>query len=117
MFKLWKSHNLLARHGETKGVAWQMAEFWSKLIGVIVQHWLLLTTTWLNHRRSLMQAAAVLRDWIVMLMDALGDGARLSDKLSQLQAELAAVARVHSRRKKPSWFQLLWNPELLEYTY
>src|SRR3954451_3152779 len=110
MFKLWKSHNLLARHGETKGVAWQMAEFWAKLIGVIVQHWLLLTTTWLDHRRSLMRAAAGLRDWIGVLRDALGDDARLGAKLSQLQAELAVVARVHSRRKKPSWFQLLLNP-------
>jgi hypothetical protein len=117
MFKLWKSHNLLATHAEVKSVTRQMAEFWAKLIGVVVQHWLLLTTTWLNHRRSLMQAAAILRDWIAVLMDALGDGARLEDKLSQLQAALAAVARVHSRRKKPSWFQLLLNPELLEYTF
>jgi hypothetical protein len=117
MFKLWKSHNLLARHGETKGVAWQMAEFWSKLIGVIVQHWLLLTTTWLDHRRSLMQAAAVLRDWLPLLMDALDDRDRLSDRLTRLQAAIAAIARVTIRRKKPSWFQLLLDPQLLEYTF
>lgn len=117
MFKLWKSHNLLATHAEAKSTTWRMAEFWAKLIGVLVQHWLLLTTTWQDHRRSLMQAAAVLRDWIAVLMEALGDEARLSDQLSRLQAELAVVARVPSRKKKPSWFQLLMNPELLEYTY
>jgi hypothetical protein len=117
MFKLWKSHNLLAAHAETKSVSWQMAEFWAKLIGVIVQHWLLLTTTWLDHRRSLMRAAAVLRDWLALLMDALEDRDRLSAKLTQMQAAIAAIARINIRRKKPSWFQLLSNPLLLEYSY
>jgi Transposase DDE domain len=117
MFKLWKSHNLLATHAGTKSVSWQMAEFWAKLIGVIVQHWLLLTTTWLDHRRSLMRAAAVLRDWLALLMDALEDRDRLSAKLTQMQAAIAAIARINIRRKKPSWFQLLSNPLLLEYSY
>lgn len=117
MFKLWKSHNLRATHAETKSVAWQRAEFWTKLIGVIVPHWLLLTTTWLDHRRSLMQAAAVLRDWLSLLMDVLDDRDRFSATLTRLQAAIAAIARVNMRRKKPSWFQLLLNPLLLEYTY
>ena len=91
LFKLWKSHNRLATHAESQSVAWQMAEFWAKLIlaptpwlrecgrpetappgrkgrptqpwrtkawalrkliGVILQHWLLLTMTWLDSRRS-----------------------------------------------------------------
>ena len=38
LFKLWKSHNRLATHAESQSVAWQMAEFWAKLIGVILQH-------------------------------------------------------------------------------
>ncbi len=84
---------------------------------MVVQHCLLLTTTWLDLRRSLMQAAAVLRDWITVLMEAIGDHDRLSDALSRLQITIAAVARVNIRRKKPSWFQLLLNPELLEYSY
>jgi hypothetical protein len=117
LFKLWKSHNLLATHAENKSVAQQMAEFWTKLIGVIVQHWLLLAMTWLDHRRSLMQAAAVLRDWLTLLMDALDDRDRLSDKLTRLREAIAAIARVNIRGKKPSWFQLLLNPLLLEYTY
>jgi hypothetical protein len=114
---LWKSNNRLAAHAEDKGVVRQMAEFWTKLIGVIVQHWLLLTTTWLDHRRSLMRAAAVLRDWLALLIDALDDPDRLSEKLTQMQAAIAAIARINIRRKKPSWFQLLLNPLLLEYTY
>jgi len=34
-----------------------------------------------------------------------------------MQAAIAAEARVNVRKKQPSWFQLLKNPELLEYTY
>jgi hypothetical protein len=117
LFKLWKSHNRLAARGAGRGAVWQMAEFWAKLIGVIVQHWLLLTTTWMDHRRSLMRAAAVLRDWFTLLVDALTDRQRLIDTLTRVQAAIAAVARVNSRRKRPSWFQLLLDPRLLEYTY
>ncbi len=78
-FKLWKSHNRPATHAPSQSVAWQMAEFWAKLIGVILQHGLLLTMTWLDCRRSLRKAAAVLRDWITVLQEALGDVARLCD--------------------------------------
>jgi hypothetical protein len=117
MFKLWKSHNGLARHAEGKSAVWQMAEFWAKLIAVIVQHWLLLTTTWLDHRRSLRRAAAVLRQWWTLVLEALDDCGHLIDTLTRVQKAIAAVARVNSRRKKPSWFQLLLNPLLLEYTY
>jgi hypothetical protein len=117
LFKLWKSQNRLATHAEGKSVAWQMAEYWAKLIGVVVQHWLLLTMTWQDHRRSRMQAAEILREGIVVLLDVLGDHGRLSDALGRLQDVIAVVARVNVRKKKPSWFQLVENPELLEYTY
>jgi hypothetical protein len=64
-----------------------------------------------------MQAAKILRDWLTLLMDALGALDRLIEKLTQMQAAIASRARVNRRKKKPSWFQLLLNPLLLEYTY
>jgi hypothetical protein len=117
LFKLWKSHNRLAAHTGCPSVERQMAEFWAKLIGVILQHWLLLTMTWFDPRRSLRKAAAVLRDWITVLQEAWDDVARLGDAWRRLHAAIAAEARVTVRKKRPSWFQLLENPELLEYTY
>jgi hypothetical protein len=117
LFQLWKSHNLLATPAESQSGAGQMAEFWAKLIGVILQHWLLLTMTWFDSRRSLLKAATESREWIPVLQEALGDVARLCDVWSRMQAAIVAVARVNVRKKKPSWFQLLENPELLEYTY
>jgi len=117
LFKLWKSYNGLAAHAGHGSVAWRMAEFWAKLIAVIVQHWLLLTTTWSDPRRSLRRAAAVLRDWMALLMEALADRRRLIDILTRMQADIAARARVDLRGKEPSWSQLLSDPLLLEYTY
>jgi hypothetical protein len=38
----------------------RLAELWAKLIGVLVQHWLLLTTPWPDARRSLWKAAGVI---------------------------------------------------------
>jgi hypothetical protein len=116
LFKLWKSHNHVGELESGVSPQRQMAVLYAKLIGVIVQHWILLSAAWDNIQRSLRKAAAILRDWIVLLIAVLDDGERLSDFLGQLKAAIAKTARVHCRRKHPSLFQLLENPELLEYT-
>jgi hypothetical protein len=116
LFKLWKSHNRLAERETHATVERQMAVLYAKLIGVIVQHWLLLTAVWSDGRRSLRRAAAILRNWIVLLLETLSDFKRLCDLLHRLVGAIAKSARVTKRKKHPSLFQLLENPELLEYT-
>jgi hypothetical protein len=116
LFKLWKSHNRLAER-ETRATAdRQMAVLYAKLIGVIVQHWILLTAVWNDGRRSLRRAAAILRNWIVLFIEMLDDMERMSKLLRRLGGAIAKSARVTDRRKHPSLFQLLENPGLLEYT-
>ena len=73
-------------------------------------------TVWLDGRRSLWRAAASLRDWIGQLIAVIDDTARLQRVLNRQRQSMAKSARVNSRRKHPSCFQLLNNPELLEYT-
>ena len=116
LFKLWKSHNRLAERDTEAAPQRQMAVLYAKLIGVLVQHWILLTATWSDGKRSLRKAAVIVRDWIVLISDALNDRRRLHHLLYRLQNAIAETARVTSRRKHPSLFQLLENPELLEYT-
>ena len=116
LFKLWKSHNRLAERETHDAVERQMAVLYAKLIGVIVQHWLLLTAVWSDGRRSLRRAAAILRNWIVLFIETLNDFERMCGLLHRLGGTLAKSARVTNRRKHPSLFQLLENPELLEYT-
>lgn len=117
LFKLWKSHNHLAELETHVPPQRQMAVLYAKLIAVIVQHWMLLITTWNDARRSLRKAAAILRDWIGSLSEVLDNRRRLTDFLGRLAAALAKTARVTRRTKHPSLFQLLENAELLEYTF
>lgn len=115
LFKLWKSHSQLDKHRSAKPAVWQMAELLAKLIGVIIQHWLLLTSTWANPRRSLRKAAAVIRDWITDLIENWNDLERLCGVLEKIKTVIERLANVDFRSKHPSWFQLQANPELLDY--
>jgi hypothetical protein len=116
LFKLWKSYNRLADRDANAPAAQQLAEVYAKLIAVIIQHGILLMTVWLDGRRSLWRAAIRLRDWIGQIIAVIDDTSRLHRVLHRQQKFLAKSARVNSRRKHPSCFQLLNDPELLEYT-
>jgi hypothetical protein len=116
LFKLWKSYNHLADCDAVATAAQQLAGVYVKLIAVIVQHGILLMTVWLDGRRSLWRAAASLRNWIGTLIAVIDDTAKLQRVLHRQNQSLAKSARVNSRRKHPSCFQLLNNPGLLEYT-
>jgi hypothetical protein len=115
MFKLWKSHNHLAAYQAHWNPVKRMALFWAKLIGVILQHWLLLTTTSADPRRSHWKAARVIRKWVVILTEALEDTNALIRTLTAMAATLATVTKKKRQTKRPSWFQLLENPELLNW--
>ena len=115
MFKLWKSHNGLAAYRAQWTNVERMALFWAKLIGVVLQHWLLLTSTGAQPRRSLWKAAQVIRAWIVVVTGALGDIDNLIRTLEDMAVTIGAVAMKKRQRKRPSLFQLLLNPELLDW--
>ena len=115
MFKLWKSRSQLGVSRPTWSAVERMAAFWAKLIGVILQHWLLLSSTWSNPRRSHWKAAGVIQQWIVSLTGALGDLEQLSRVLEEMTATIDAVASQKLRKKDPASFQLLLDPELLDW--
>jgi hypothetical protein len=117
MFKLWKSHNRLAAHPGHRSAVERMAVFWAKLIGVLLQHWLLLMSTWSNPRRSHWKAAQIIRETIVSLTVALDDVGALIAVLEGMTAAIQAVANKKLRKKSPSSFQLLLNPELLDWSF
>lgn len=116
LFKLWKSFNRLAEHDVNATTVRQMAEIYIKLIAVMIQHGILLMTVWLEGRRSLWRAAKSLRDWIGPIIAVLDDKTQLERVLDRQRQSIPKTARTTSRRKHPSCFQLLNNPELLEYS-
>ena len=75
----------------------------------------LLTATWCECRRSLMKAAAIIADWVTLLIDALDDLDLLIAILSRMKDVLLKAARVQNRNIHPSLSQLLQNPILLDY--
>lgn len=115
LFKLWKSHNGLARSRAGASALECLAVFYAKLLGVLLQHWLLLATAWQLQERSLRQAARVLREKLKPLLLALADATQLEQALRRLQQLLKDLAQVKDRHKDPSHAQLLENPELLDW--
>ncbi|MFI5461321.1 MAG: IS4 family transposase [Isosphaerales bacterium] len=114
MFKLWKSHNGLAQHRPEASAPERLALIYAKLIGVVVQHWILVTATWNCSRHSLMKAAATVREWITNLAEHLDNPERLVETLGRLATTLEGDC-VERRQKQPSLFQLLEDPELLDW--
>src|SRR5262249_21489358 len=73
LFKLWKSHNRLARRREGAEALEVLAVFYAKLLGVVLQHWVLVAAAWQVAGRSLTRAARALADVVKALLLALGD--------------------------------------------
>jgi hypothetical protein len=115
LFKLWKSHNGLARHRSGAPALEQLAVLYAKLLGVLLQQWLLLATAWQRRDRSLRKGARVLQEEWTGLQRVLDDTAGLTAVLVRLQGLLQRLARVQRRKKHPSHAQLLDNPELLDW--
>jgi hypothetical protein len=115
MFKLWESHNHPAAYRETGSPGERMAVFWAKLIGVILQHGLLLRSTWSDPRRSHGKAARVIRRGIVSLTGAWDDVDHLIRASEGMTSTIRAVAKQKLRSKHPSSFHLRSNPELLDW--
>jgi hypothetical protein len=114
MFKIWKSHNGLCKHREGATDEEQLATVYAKLIAVVVQHWSLVTSTWNRANRSLMKAAATLREWVGNLTEALDDLEHLLGAPTRL-ADTLQYECVERRGKNPSLFHLLDDPELLDW--
>ena len=115
LFKLWKSHNGIAVLKVGRPPVEQMAIIYSKLIGVILQHWILLTATWSNAQRSLRKAAKHLRDWVKQIVETLDDIEKLIGVLGRIEETLRGVTSVAKRKGRPSHAQLMMNPELLDW--
>jgi len=107
VFKLWKRAGHLAHSGSAK--PWRvLCEVYAKLLGLLIQHWVLVTSLWTYPDRSAWKAAQTLRKHALPLASAFVAGlAALSAALQVVQRTLAAGCRLNKRKKVPSTFQLL----------
>jgi Transposase DDE domain len=113
MFKRWKS---LGRIADPSGstVTERLVRLWSRLLAMVVQHWLLLGCAWGDLRCSLFQGGATIREWANDLVRALDDHEALVQEITRIKQVIEKVAR-RDKRKQPGTFELLNDPSLLGY--
>ena len=115
LFKLWKSHNHVGRCRKNAPPHEELAILWAKLIGVLIQHWFLLLAGWHDERRSLWKLAKAFREWVTALIGVINEHEQLVSIIRKIQSHLAHVVPIRKRKNKPSNFELLDNPELLDW--
>ena len=70
LFKLWKSQGRVDKSKSQK--PWRvLTELYAKLIGIVIQHWVILTALWKYPNRSLVKAAQTVRTFAVLVACAL----------------------------------------------
>jgi len=115
LFKLWKSHNRLAKHREGAVALEVLAVFYAKLLGVVLQHWILVATAWRLPGRSLIHAARSVAEAIKEILLALGDNAVLQTCLRRLRDVIEKIGGTTKRNNDPSHAQLIEDAELLDW--
>ena len=84
MFKRWKSlGGIAAMTGST--VVRQLVGLWSRLLAVLLQHWLLQASVWGDRWCSHHKACQVIRDHATRLASAIGSRERLVEEIESAQ--------------------------------
>ena len=108
LFKLWKSHGQVDKSNSQK--PWRiLTEIYAKIIGLIIQHWVLLTRLWCYPDKSLVKAAQIIRKQAVLIAAAISamTPITLAEGLKIIQACLDRGCRMNTKKKIPNTYQLL----------
>jgi hypothetical protein len=114
LFKRWKSQGLVAELSGSTAER-QMVRVWARLLAVLVQHWLVVGSIWGDAGKSLSKACEAMRNFAGRLAAALGNAQELKGVLHEIAIVLAKTCR-RDKRSKPGTFELLNDPELLEFS-
>lgn len=108
LFKLWKSHGQLDHSRSAKPLR-ILTEIYAKLLGLLIQHWLLLVSCWSRPERSLVKAASTVRHNVALLIAALKGHLELGAAIEHIRHTISLGCRMNPRRKAPNAYQLLLN--------
>src|SRR5947209_16226328 len=111
LYKLWKQY---AQVDEWRTAnPWRaLCEVYAKLIGVVLQHWLIVLFAWHDAQRSLVKLAQVVRDCSNSLMEALAGDRSLRSALALIQRRMRSGCQMNKRKKHPNSAQLLERGEV-----
>lgn len=106
LFKLWKQHGLLDTWRSEN--PWRiLCEVYAKLIGLLIQHWVLIISCWHEPHRSLVKAAKVVRSHAIMLAYALAGDLSVGFVLDKMERATHCGSRLNSRHTHPNTSQQL----------
>ena len=109
LFKRWKS---LGRLDEWRSAQpWRiLSEVYAKLIGLVVQQWVLVVGCWADAERSLAKASQVVRQHTLALAQGFDTHDTCVAALIRLTAAMRVGCRLTRRKQRPSTAQLLLDP-------
>jgi Transposase DDE domain len=84
-----------------------LVELWSKLLGVVVSHWLVLVRGGLLGGSSLWKLMKVVQEYAGRLRESVSSENQLTSLVEQLKTELERVPQQRRSRRKPLTFQTL----------
>ena len=106
LYKLWKQHGQVDEWHTSN--PWRvLCELYAKLIGVMLQHWLMVLFAWHDPQRSLVKLAQVVRDTGWTLMEALAGHRSLRSALQLIARRMRSGCQMNKRKKHPNSAQLL----------
>jgi len=106
LYKLWKSDGLIDEW-RTENPWRVLCELYAKLLGLLLQHWLIVLFAWHDPQRSLVKLAQVVRDTSWVLMDALAGHRSVHSALRLIGRRMRSGCQMNTRKKHPNSAQLL----------
>lgn len=113
LFKRWKSLGLIAEMTGADTTE-KRIRMWSRLLGVLLEHWLMLSTSWTNARTSLAKAQQIIRDYIELIARDITHPRLLLKTLKTIKKMIEKTAQ-YDKRKRKNTNELLEDPRLLQY--
>ena len=104
LFKLWKQEGLLDEWRSQRAGRIH-CEIYAKLIGLLLQHWMLIVSCWDDPHRSLVKASKAVRSHVVLIALALSGQLELAFVLERTQRAVRVGARLNRRRGAPNTSQ------------
>lgn len=109
LFKLWKSHGQVDVLRQAQ--RWRiLCEVYAKLLGQIIQHWVILVSCWQIVERSIIKATHTIRMQAMGLAKAMHSDTRLMEELTTIATCIAAGCRINPRKRHPNTYQWLRDP-------
>ena len=106
LYKLWKQEGQVDEWRTDN--PWRvLCELYAKLIGVLLQQWLMILFAWHDPQRSLVKLAQVVRDTSWILMDALAHQRSMRSALRLIGRRMGSGCQMNKRKKHPNSAQLL----------